>query len=46
MYIEKLKADLKDAKKKLNYQFPDPNLWPNFALESHGTIYRFNLFQL
>lgn len=46
MHIEKLRTELDDVKKKLNYQLPDSNFWTNFALESHGTIYRFDLFQL
>lgn len=46
MHIEKLQVDLDDAKEKLNYQLPDPNFWINFALDSHGKIYRFDCFQL
>lgn len=46
MHMEKLQVDLDNAKEKLNYQLPDPNLWTNFALESHGTIYRFDRFQV
>lgn len=46
MHIETLRTELNDVKKKLNHQLPDPNFWTNFALESHGTIYRFGLCYL
>lgn len=45
-HVEKLRTELNDVKKKLSYQVPEPNMWPNFALESNGTIYRIDLFQL
>lgn len=41
VHIEKLQNELHHVKNKLNYQFPDPNLWANFALESHGKTCHF-----
>lgn len=37
-HTEKLQAELDHLKKKLNFWFPDVNLWSNFALESHGKM--------
>lgn len=41
MHIDKLQNELHHVKDKLKYQFPDPNLWTNFALESHGKTCHF-----